>query len=104
MSNKFETIAKQARVWDTYARIAPIVALGTASVSYYINHNFLDSVILTGIALAITTLIIWWFWAVYAIARLAIWRRDIGKAVDAIEELLKENKKDLKELIQEIKR
>lgn len=100
---KFENIVKHARLWDAYARLAPIVALITAGVAWYVSHDFVSTIISTGITVAITTIIVWWFWAVYSIANIAVWRRDLEKSTDAIQKLLTENKVELQDIKKEFK-
>lgn len=98
---KFENIVKQARLWDAYARLAPVVALFAAAVAWYFSHDFIITVTTTGIVVAITTIIVWWFWAVYSIASIACWRRDLERSTDAIQALLAENKLDLLDIKKE---
>jgi cell division protein FtsW (lipid II flippase) len=68
---KYEKILRQVSLWDWFARIFPIVFIAVASFMLATDLVTLRVTFLIGLVLFFGTAVLWWFWTIYTIAKMA---------------------------------
>jgi amino acid transporter len=79
---------KEVKIWDWFARIAPLTALAIISVCYFFEWNTaLDLVLETITIIFFVVCFVWWYWAIY---KIAITAKYIKSSQDKFKDLLSE--------------
>lgn len=66
-----KTITQQAKYWDLFSRIVPIIFVIVASVYYFNNYTSIDILVWTAIILFGITSLLWWWWTLMTIIKLS---------------------------------
>lgn len=98
MSCKFEKMVNQAKLWDLFARIVPLASVILTIIGLILGFDFFQLLLYVGTITFILVMIVWWFWAVFSVAKLSGWRRDLSKSLDKIDQLLCQNRDELKDI------
>lgn len=65
-----KTIAQQARYWDLFSRIVPIIFVLVASVYYFNQYTTIGILVWIGVILFGVTSLIWWWWTLFTIIKM----------------------------------
>jgi hypothetical protein len=63
-------IPRQAKYWDLFSRIVPIIFVIVASVYYFNQYTTIGILVWTGIILFGVTSLVWWWWTLFTIIKL----------------------------------
>jgi len=89
-------IRRTARLWEIYAIIAPCVFVAMAGILLCFEFTTWRSVLYSALTIAGSTVIMWWFWAIWSI-------RTISEAMDTANQSLEQVRKELKLARKEMK-
>lgn len=64
-------ISQQAKYWDLFSRIVPIIFVVVASAYYFNNYTSIDFLVWTAIILFGITSLLWWWWTLTTIIKLS---------------------------------
>ena len=94
-----DKIREQARLWDMYAKISPIVFVIVMGVLWFLDLVHHTHILWAGAILFGITAITWLFWTVLTIGKIASLLRNADKGVqDALHNL-----RDIKDLVKQMR-
>lgn len=94
-----DQIREQARLWDMYAKISPIIFLIVMSVLWFLDLVHHTHILWAGAIIFAVTAVTWWFWTVHTIGKIA---KLLRNADDGVQDAL-HNLRDIKELVKELR-
>jgi len=93
-----DAIRDQARLWDIYAKISPIIFIVVAGVMWLLNIVQHDQILWAGAIIFAVTAVTWWFWTVHTIGKIA---QLLRSADDGVRETL-HDLRDIKDLVKQL--
>jgi len=91
-------IYKSSKIWTLYAITAPIIFVLASATLYMLGFATIDILVCVGISIGITTMITWWFWAVWSIGSMAYMFLTANEDFQVIREQIKEARDEIRQL------
>ena len=91
-------VAMTSRMWEVYASVAPLVFIAMAGMLLAFDLSTWTSILYSAITIGLTTVIMWWFWAIWSIRTIGESMEDAHKTIEQVRKELKLARKEMKEM------
>lgn len=93
-----QLIQMSARVWEVYSLMAPLAFILIAGCLYALELSSWESILYSALTIGATTIIMWWYWAIWTIRKLGNTMESANKAILDVKKELKAARKDFKQM------
>tara|TARA_B100001287_G_C22590714_1_gene485480 strand:- start:202 stop:549 length:348 start_codon:yes stop_codon:yes gene_type:complete len=91
-------VAMTSRMWEVYASVAPLIFIAMAGMLLAFDLSTWTSILYSAITIGLTTVIMWWFWAIWSIRTIGESMEDAHKTIEQVRKELKLARKEMKEM------